>query len=177
MSGAGKTQASRIFAERGFFVINCDKQAKITLEKPQCTNGIKAMFPNVNNKTELTYTVFSDKEKLKKYENFVFPYIIFDIINLIITCEKTDILLDAPTLFQSGADDLCRKIVAIIAEKETVITRITKRDNVPEELALLRLNSQPNADFFRKNADYIIENNMSIKKLEKHTNEVIDGLI
>ena len=58
-----------------------------------------------------------------------------------------------------------------------------KRDNITVEEAELRLNSQPDDEYYRNNCDYIIENNTIeneitqkeicniIKKIEKSVNE------
>jgi dephospho-CoA kinase len=82
-------------------------------------------------------------------------------------------MLDAPTLYQSGADEMCRRIIAVVADKTTCVRRITGRDNISEADALLRMSSQPDADFYKKRADFIIENNEGLTGLLKRADEVI----
>ena len=58
------------------------------------------------------------------------------------------VLLDAPTLFESKADNLCDIIVSVIADREIRIERILKRDSITLDEAESRLNSQKNDDFY-----------------------------
>jgi dephospho-CoA kinase len=184
MSGAGKTLASKAFSEAGFCVIDCDKGAKLTISRKPCAGEVLRAFPEAYtngefDRVKMARIVFKDTEKLKHYESIVFPHIISDITNYIrhkAGGGETRFLLDAPTLYQSGADYLCREIVAVIADKETCVKRITARDKISETDALLRLNAQPGADFFREKADYIIENNGDKESFSKAVKAIIRGL-
>jgi dephospho-CoA kinase len=117
--------------------------------------------------------LFSDTEKLKRYQDIVFPYISFAVVEIIFASDSRNILLDAPTLFQSKADDLCDGIIAVVADREVCLDRIVRRDSISKREAAMRLNNQPGIDFFRKNADYVIENNSTIQEF----NDKIKGLI
>ena len=68
-------------------------------------------------------------------------------------------VLDAPQLFEAGLEDDCYKVIAVLADKETRINRIMKRDNIDREAALLRISAQYDDDFFIDNCDYVIYNN------------------
>ena len=185
MSGTGKSLAARVFAEHGYFVIDCDREAKKTIQSPKCAEAVKRAFPEmydehgVFDRLKAARLVFSDAEKLKKYEKIVFPFIVYNITDYILREAeqgRRDFLLDAPTLYQSGADDLCRKIIAVVADKATCIQRITARDNISESDALLRLNSQPEAEFFKERAGYFIENNSDSESFLRKTAEVIEEI-
>lgn len=181
MSGAGKSAAAQIFAEHGFCAINCDKEARKTIAHPLCAEAVKSVFPEAYtggefDKIKMARLVFSDSEKLKRYEKIVFPYITYYIINYILRqAEKgvRNFLLDAPALFQSGADDLCGEIIAITADKKTCARRITERDAISEADAFLRLNSQPGANFYRERAAHFIENDSGFESFRKKVAEVI----
>ncbi len=69
------------------------------------------------------------------------------------------VLLDAPLLFESGADRICRKVICVTAPEETLIRRIMRRDGISEEEAGKRLLTQRPAEDLTARADYIIENN------------------
>jgi dephospho-CoA kinase len=75
--------------------------------------------------------------------------------------------LDAPTLFQSGADDFCLQIIAVVAERESCIQRIMARDSIGEHDAIMRLNNQPDEAFFCENADNVIKNNGNLQEFEE----------
>jgi dephospho-CoA kinase len=184
ISGAGKSLAARIFAEYGFFVIDCDKEAKCVIASGKCAAAVKNAFPEAFTNDEfdrvkMARLVFSDSEKLKQYEKIIFPFIIYEILKIIereSSAGKCGFLLDAPTLYQSGADDFCKKIIAVVAEKSACIQRITTRDNISEADALLRLNSQPCAEFYKEKVDFYIENNSDSESFSKSIKEVIEEI-
>ena len=86
------------------------------------------------------------------------------------------VLLDAPTLFESKADNLCDIIVSVIADREIRIERILKRDSITLDEAESRLNSQKNDDFYIEKSDYVIRNNGSLSELENNTINVVNSI-
>jgi dephospho-CoA kinase len=163
MSGAGKSTASAIFAECGFHVIDCDTVARAVITRSPCIDEVYAMFPEIFHDGQLDRRkaakfLFSNAEKLQKYQEIVFPYVIYQIQLSIVNCQSS-IVLDAPTLFQSGAEDFCHKIVAVTADRAVCAGRIMNRDNISEHDALMRLNNQPDESHFREHCGYVIQNN------------------
>jgi L-threonylcarbamoyladenylate synthase len=169
MSGAGKSTAAKIFAENGFHVIDCDVHARTVITSSPCIDEVRKNFPEIFtnrifDRKKAAKLLFSNPQKLEKYQNIVFPYVTREIIRLIqlsIVNYQLSIVLDAPTLFQSGADAYCGKIIAVVADRQSCIDRIVKRDNIGEHDAVMRLNNQPDEVYFRKNCEYVIENNGS----------------
>ena len=86
------------------------------------------------------------------------------------------ILLDAPTLFESGIDSLCDFIVSCIAPAEVRVKRITARDGITEEQAKARIASQHDDEFFRQRSDYVIENKGSERELADAAVKIIDDI-
>lgn len=187
MSGAGKTEASALFGANGYTVLNCDEAVRKKLTAGSaCLQEVKERFP-VNivssdgglDRKKTASVIFNDCEKKLIYEKIVFPYISYTIINEITDLIKkgvTDILLDAPTLFESGTDSLCNKIVSLGSNRDTAIDRIMKRDGITREEASLRISSQKYPEFFKNHSDYYIENNNSKDRLEKKIMEIINEL-
>ena len=175
MSGAGKTTAATAFERFGLDVIDCDKVARAVITRSPCADEVRNRFPEIFTDGELNRKIaakllFSDPLKLEQYQKTVFPYVVHEIVNLIkLSYEngKFSVILDAPTLFQSGVDDFCGKIIAVVADTPVCVKRIIERDGISEEEVLMRLDNQPNADFFRKNADLIIENNGDINEFRQ----------
>ncbi|MEG1688029.1 MAG: dephospho-CoA kinase, partial [Angelakisella sp.] len=64
----------------------------------------------------------------------------------------------APTLFESGADRLCQRIVVVTADSSVRLNRIMRRDSLSVEDAVLRMSSQHSDEFFASRADYLISN-------------------
>lgn len=63
------------------------------------------------------------------------------------------------TLFESGADKLCDKTVAVLAEEDLRRERIIKRDKLTKEAASVRISAQHPDGYYRKRCDYILRNN------------------
>ena len=71
-------------------------------------------------------------------------------------------------------DSLFDKIIYVDANKDLRIERLIKRNNLTKEEALLRINSQQNN---KSKADFIIENNSDLNKLEAKVNSILHELI
>ena len=89
---------------------------------------------------------------------------------------KNLILLDAPTLFESRADDFCELVISVISDTESRIERIIERDGISRELAEKRLASQYDNKFYIDNSDYIIKNNKTVEELKLEAKEVSDKI-
>lgn len=181
-SGAGKTTVSEVFRLNGFAVINCDIVARqVTEPGSECSKELAKHFPDCFDKAYkldrqgLANEVFSDKAKLELLDGIVYPHINELIKQRIseLSEEYQYILLDAPTLFEAGADKLCDIIVAVTADKDARLQRITERDGISKELAEKRFSSQHSEEFFEKKCGYVIRNNGSREKAEKETLEII----
>ena len=169
MSGAGKTTACEVFARSGFDIVDCDEVARAVVEpgKP-ALEAISAFFGSdilrgdgKLDRGKLGGIVFSDAGKLKALNDIIYPFITFEIISRIISFpagKKRPVLLDAPTLFESGADALCDTIVCVTADREFCAQRIMARDGLTREQAEKRLGSQHDADFYRERSRFCAEN-------------------
>ncbi|HNZ98205.1 dephospho-CoA kinase [Ruminococcus sp.] len=169
-TGAGKSTVSKIFASNGFAVIDADQVARKIVEKgTKCLDEIADFFGSqvINedgtlNRKALAGIVFSDKSKLEMLNTISYPYITGEILRQIrvhsMKGEKL-ILLDAPTLFESRADDFCEIIISVLADADIREKRIISRDGLTADQARKRMNSQLNEEFFRSHSDYIIHNN------------------
>ena len=182
-SGAGKTTICDKLRDEGFGIINCDEVAReCTADGSDCNKELSSLFPDcfddkfAINRRAISKIIFSDTQKLKEFDDIVYPYI----NRLIDKCieelsENYDyIVLDAPTLFEASKNKKCDTIIGVIAKKSIRLKRITARDNISEELALKRFSSQYDSDFFRENCEYIIENNGTVKQANQQTVKVIE---
>ena len=99
--------------------------------------------------------------KLKRLNEIIFPYIVEEAEKEIADAKARGvrvIILDAPTLFESGADRLCDKIVVITAKDTIRLARILERDNITPDEAAARMGSQLSEQFFIEHADFVIDN-------------------
>lgn len=186
-TGAGKSTVSKIFASNGFAVINADIVARQVVEKgSKCLAEIEEFFGtdvidgdgNLDRK-KLAGIVFSDKAKLETLNTITYPYITGEIlrqINEFVEHDRKLILLDAPTLFESRADDFCEIIISVLADADIREKRIIQRDGLTSEQARKRMESQLDEEFFSTHSDYIIHNNSNIETVNGIAEELSEKI-
>ena len=182
-TGSGKTQITEIVYSNfsNVFIINADKVAhKVIVENLDCKKNIIETFSNVIlnadgsiNRKKLGQIVFSNKHK-----QIMFPYITISILNLVANVQKNYklILLDAPTLIESGLDKICEKVIVVVANRSVRKNRIIERDNLTDLQANSRLNNQLKYNEYLSKADYIIYNNRDIEYLKKQVYNIFSDI-
>ena len=181
-SGSGKTTAALIFSQLGFYHIDCDRLVHEKVYKnPQLLKTMADMFgkhcvsDGVLNRKELGNIVFSDKKSYDMLMELVMPYVNFQIKFEIMQCGEESVLVDAPMLFEYGLDSICTVTVGVVARN--TVERICNRDGISISEAQKRLANQKNADFYRVNCNYVIENDGDFKSLEKRVREIADKIL
>ncbi|MCD7846884.1 MAG: dephospho-CoA kinase [Oscillospiraceae bacterium] len=183
-SGAGKSTVSGIFASEGFPTIDADEISHKVSSNRSFLDEVSELFPDCVtdsglDRQKLAGIVFCDGEKLKTYTDVIFPYILREIFRQIENCRKKGerlVLLDAPTLFESGLDDICSSVVSVIAPMELKIQRVLERDGIPVEMVKSRLGSQKSDDMFISKSQFTIVNNSDIDSLREKALSVIEEL-
>ncbi len=185
MSGAGKTTACEAFSECGVDIINCDMVARVVVEKGRL--ALKELENYFG--TEITLSdgtldrkrvgnmIFSDKSARLAFNDIIYPFISYEMIINVVKYLRNGskyILLDAPTLFESGTDGFCDVIVSVVTEYEDSLKRIMLRDNLSREEAENRLSSQHPADFYSKRSDYCILNNGTKEELKNKIKSIFE---
>ena len=168
-TGAGKSTVSRAAESIGFFVVNCDEVARQTRQKPQVRDALVGVFgesilaDGELDRKALAAAAFSSKENTEKLNKTILPFIVSDIKKLI--AGKKNILLDAPTLFESGIDNICDKTIGVLCDEEIRKKRIIARDNLSQSEADARLAAAKSDEFFEERCSIIIENDGSEQEL------------
>ena len=129
---------------------------------------------------KLASIAFSDEEKHKSLNSITHFYIMEEIKKWLYDTEKNGAVvavIDAPLLFESGADSLCDITVGVTAPYATRLKRIVKRDGIDKKSAKLRLDAQPNDEFFEEKCDYIIANNGSLRAFSSKANLLIGDIL
>ena len=186
-TGAGKTAASQILRELGCAVIDADQVSRQVVDGPnECLADLVLAFSVdiINDKgaldrKKLASIVFTDKAKLKRLNTIIFPYIVEEIERQLQLAQETSpiaVILDAPTLFESGADRLCHKTLSILADPEIRSARIMKRDSLTEEEANNRMSSQHPDQYYISRSDLTIRNDGDPIALRLELFAALDGL-
>lgn len=165
-TGAGKSFAARRLVELGFSHVDADKVARAAVEpgKP-CLEKLREAFGNEIilkdgslDRKKLAKLAFSGG-RVEQLNAAAHPFIVKEINNELKSLEKSGAkfaVLDAPALFESGADKICDKIMVVTAPAKLRLERIMKRDNIGRERALSRIYAQHNEDFYTEHADFVV---------------------
>ncbi|WP_312645277.1 dephospho-CoA kinase [Hydrogenoanaerobacterium sp.] len=175
-TGAGKTTVSDVLRRSGLDVINCDLISRqVTQAGSPCLLKLTKHFgkkilnddQSLNRKL-LASIVFSNAAELRVLESIIYTYIKAEIqhrINTICMGNTNGIVLDAPTLFESGVDSMCSEIIAVIAPKKLRRDRIMERDGLDEMAAEARIASQHDDEFYTKRSQHVLCNDGDRRRL------------
>lgn len=176
-TGAGKSSVTAVAENLGFKIVDCDKLSRVAVEKG--SEGLLAVVDAFGedvlnkdkslNRAVLAQKAFSTPENTELLNKTLLPYIM-TLVKAELDCDL--VLLDAPTLFESGADSLCNEVIAVISDEKTRLDRIMARDNIDEEAALLRIKAGKPDEFYIEKTNNIVYNdcelsvfNLKIQKL------------
>lgn len=168
-SGSGKGYVCDLLAKKGIKSIDTDRIVhELYKGTNDCTMKLREIFgdgvfkPNGEvDRQRLGQLVFADRNALDRLNKIVHFYVeraVCDIIDSYRSSGEQIAVIDAPMLFESGLDKKCDVTVAVIASRDTLIGRIMSRDKITCDCAIARLANQHDADFFRKNCDFVIIN-------------------
>ena len=171
-TGAGKSVLSKKASEMGFYVIDCDKTARKAVENKECLEALVLNFGkdilDENGRlirAKLAEKAFASPDKTELLNCVIFPFITELILDEIRTSNKEKILLDAPTLYESGIDSICGSVLAVLADKELRQKRIIGRDKIEIDSAQLRIGAGKSDQYYKERTPYILYNNGDKKKL------------
>ena len=172
-SGAGKGEASRIFAQYGIPAVDTDAVYHAILSNSQhpCTAELSAAFgasildaEGLVDRKILSKTVFGKQNTpalLHTLNTITHKYIMAETRTVLQSYEKNGAraaLIDAPQLFEAHADRECDLVVAVLAPQELRLARIVTRDGITEEAATRRIDAQHDDAFFKERCDAVLIN-------------------
>ena len=175
-SGAGKSTVAERLAAYGLPIINADEVYHQLLIPPsKCLNelvdsfGTSILSPNGTlNRRALGEIVFSHPAALDRLNAIAHKHVMEEIRNQLELLRRKNTraaVLDAPQLFEAGANRDCSVIISVLADTKLRLERIVERDGLDADTAYRRIAAQKKDEFFRSHSDYIIENNGSAEAL------------
>lgn len=181
-SGAGKGSICKLLEKEGFYHIDTDiiagETLKITL--PLLEKAFNKSFSNPDgtpNKKEIAKTAFSSEDNVKIL-NKISHTAIMDKVEEIINAKKEEglnIIIDGAALFEAKAENICDKIISVLAPQEIRLKRVVLRDKISESEALLRFSRQLSEDELKAKSDFWV-NNTSENDVENAKNKILDFL-
>ena len=187
-SGAGKTLFSFFLCAKGCPCINADELYHSMLIPPSnLLDAIRVEFGdsffNDNgelNRKALGNLVFSSKESLERLNATVLPLVTEKMQSIAKYYEKSGaklLIIDAPTLFEAGYDKSCDITVSVLAPASVRVERISERDDISRDDALLRINAQNDDSFYYNRSDRVIVNDSDENALKEKANALLRELL
>lgn len=182
-SGAGKGAFCDIMRDKGVECLDTDLVAReVVLPGTDCLAELVAHFgkeilleDGTMDRKKVASIVFSDKDELEFLTKTTHKYIIEKIKQWLFEREIAGdkmVIIDAPQLFDAGADMYCNFKLCVLADREIRLERIKARDGISSEAALSRINSQNDDEYFKQRCEYVIYNNGSTSKLERSAEKI-----
>ncbi len=165
--GSGKSLVCQIFSLLGVPVYESDKVVHQLYDKyPEINERIKHeisedvfdKFGKINRK-KLGEIVFNDINKLGILNNIIHPIVKSDFEKWLKSKKGNSFVLkEAAILFESGSNENCTKIIAVISPLELRISRVKERDHKTRTETELIVSRQMKDAELIKRSDYIIYN-------------------
>ncbi len=187
-SGSGKSTVADMLKQHGVVVIDCDLVAREVVEKGSPlldilgeAFGEEIILPDGSlDRKMLAKKAFCDAESTDLLNSIMLPFI-SDRITEMLDLYKNDgvecVLLDAPTLYQSGLDSICHAVLAVLCPKEIRKQRIMERDKLTDEQAETRLNASPDDIFYTEKTPHIVINNGDMDEFLRRVSKIFGEII
>lgn len=181
-TGAGKSSVTDVAKNLGFKIIDCDALARLAVEKGSdgLADIVKAFGDGVLNsdgtlnRKQLAALAFSASDKTELLNKTLLPHIVKLIKAQI---DVPLVLLDAPTLFESGADSLCDDVIVVLCDEKTRKDRIIKRDGIDESAAELRIKAGKDDNFYIERSNNIVYNDCELSVLNLKIQKLLNKLL
>ena len=174
--GSGKSAVCEILRERGFEIIDADSIAHEQLNS--CTSEVVAEFGDEVladgkiDRNKLGALVFNDADKLKILERILYPKIRLEILSRAAKLESAGrtYFVDIPLFFERrDAYKEFSRVAVVYAPKDTLISRVMKRNELSYDAAKYRVELQTNIEQKRAAANFTIENAGDFENLKNET--------
>lgn len=170
--GSGKSLVADMLQELGAVLIDTDQVARdvvlpgspgLALIVAQW--GGKVLSANGElDRQKLADIVFVDDQQRRKLNGILHPLIGRETAQRMAAAPPgRHVVLAVPLLFESGFEKFVERVWTVAADEETLIARITARDNVSREHALQRIQSQMPQQQKIERSNVVIYNNGSIE--------------
>lgn len=186
-TGSGKGTVAKYLQTKGYKVIDADSIVRqVTSPNTVCLKTLCSAFGNeiLNsdnslNRKALAKIAFSTKENTQLLNDITHPFVYLQVLKLIgeyIESGHTNIVYDAPLLFESNGHIMCDYTLSVLCPVEKRMERIINRDNLTAEQAQSRINAQHNDEYYIKRSDYTLNNDKDLQSLYNQIDKVLQKI-
>lgn len=185
--GSGKTEVSRIFEEKGAYVISADEIGREVVDtRPDVLEALKREFGteivdgNGNlRRRELGKRIFASEEDRKKLDSIVHPPLLDRLQELMDEaereCDSDMLVVDAALILNWGIEGDFDYLICVTASKERQLERLLSAGFTEKE-ARDRIGSQIPRERQAAAADFVIENDGSLDDLRQMAETLYDEI-
>jgi dephospho-CoA kinase len=165
--GSGKSTACKFLAEKGAFIFDADRIAKLLMESdPDIRAEITEAFGNDIYKDgkldtqKLAQRAFASESDQRTLNDIVHPRVVeyFQQESAKLRDQYDLVVMDAPLIFESGFDSRLDHTLLIYTKYKIRLERAIRRGNLSREESCGALTYMPEEDK-RELAEFVIENN------------------
>ncbi len=177
----GKSTVASIMKLYGIQVIDADDIAHELLDEhhEQIAQMFGEEFVRKGKvlRTELGKVIFSDIAKKRELEAFIHPLIRIEIEKRakVFDAREFPYLIDIPLFFENAAYDI-KDSVVVYTPPEIQLQRYMKRNNLSEDEAMIRINSQMSIDEKKRRSTWVIDNSSNLKHLQAECEAFVDRI-
>lgn len=174
--------------ELGRTVLSADQLAREIMDRDESVKArVRQLFgaaaytsEGVVDRKFVAARAFGDPSARKKLDAIVHPAVFREIESRIshLTPEQLHpyVIVEAALIFESGLDRQLDYVIVVQADDEVRVRRVMERDKCPREEVLRRIAAQMSQEEKVKRADFVIQNNSDVEKLEPKI-RFIDALL
>lgn len=184
-TGAGKSTVCAVWVQMGCAVVDADRIAREAVSLPECLLALQKEYgadlvnaQGVLDRKLLAARAFSTPQKAAQLNRITHPVILKMISAQLEQLRKVQpVVLDAPLLFESGAERFCTKTAAVIAPQKVRLERIMKRDGITEEQGAARMSAQQQDSYYTSRADYVLDGSVPLQELDLAAQNLLTQII
>lgn len=183
--GMGKTTVLKMLKELGAYTINADRLVACLLRSPAIINklvkilGREILTKRAGgisvNKKRIADIIFNNPKKRIRIEKTIHPEVIKTakgIKNQITAVKPSAIVIfEIPLLFESHCENIFDGIILVYCSKKTAVGRLVKKGFSKDEITR-RFSAQIPVSMKKASADFLINNNTTLKNLKLRVHAV-----
>ena len=174
--GSGKSTVCETLRELGFEIIDADpiahEQLNLCASEVAAEFGDEVLADGKIDRKKLGALVFNDADKLKILERILHPKIRLEILSRAAKLESAGktYFVDIPLFFERrDAYKEFSRVAVVYAPKDTLISRVMKRNELSYDAAKHRVELQTDIEQKRAAANFTIENTGDFENLKSET--------
>lgn len=186
-TGAGKSTAAKELERQGCGIVDCDRIAReVVAAGSPCLMELCEAFGDdileedgTLKRKVLAERAFSTPDGSERLNHITHPWILKLADQEIVKFHQAGIacvIIDAPLLYESGADAICDAVIAVTAPETVRLERIMLRDNISEELARSRIKAQHENFYYSSRADFLVDGSGPIEELPESIRSILRAI-